>query len=177
MSNWLLIIFVIGSCVTFGGFPRNFLKSCFHGCIRSSWLVAFSLAFVGLFLLLTSFTVCHAILDYLSSTESLILLTWFCMYSICSFRHILANSFCAIINFRALVEFLLLHLEAVFTSAHFFLTANVSHRTLDLALYLVGMHYAATSQWALTKFSYSSFGVGISDIFWSASNLFLSVNI
>ena len=119
MSNCLLIIFVIGSCVTFGGFPSKFSKCCFHRCIRSSWLVAFSLAFAVLFLLLTLFTVCHAILDCLSSTKSLILLIWFCMYSVCSFRYMLANSFC-VLSFRALilVGFLLLHLEAVFMSAH-----------------------------------------------------------
>ena len=76
MSHWLLIIFVIGSCVTFGGFPSKFSKCCFHRCIRSSWLVAFSLAFTVLFLLLTSFAVCHAIIDFLSLTESLILLIW-----------------------------------------------------------------------------------------------------
>ena len=35
MSNWLLIIFVIGSCVTFGCFLCKFLKY-FHRCIRSS---------------------------------------------------------------------------------------------------------------------------------------------
>ena len=64
--NWLLIIFMIGSCVTFGGFPSKFLKYCFHSCIRSCWFVAFSLALVMLFLLLTSFTVC------LSLTKSLI---------------------------------------------------------------------------------------------------------
>ena len=32
---WLMIIFVIGSCVTFGGFPSKFLK-CFHRCFHSS---------------------------------------------------------------------------------------------------------------------------------------------
>ena len=86
MSSCLLIIFMIGSCVTFGGFPSKFSKCCFHSCIRSSWLVAFSLALAVLYLLLTLFTVCHAILDCLSSTESLILSIWFHMYSICSFR-------------------------------------------------------------------------------------------
>ena len=45
MSNCLLIIFVISSCVTFGGFPSKFSKCCFRSCIRSSWLVAFGLAF------------------------------------------------------------------------------------------------------------------------------------
>ena len=45
MSNCLLIILVIGSCVSLGGFPSKFSKCCFHMCIRSSWLIAFSLAF------------------------------------------------------------------------------------------------------------------------------------
>ena len=142
MSNCLLMILVIRSCVTFGAFPSKFSKCCFHRRIRSWWLVTFSLAFSVLFLLLTSFTVCHAILDCLSSTESLILSIWFCMHIVCSFRYMLANSFCAFLRFRALVlvGFLLLLLEAVFTSARFFLTANVSHGTRGLALCLVGMH-------------------------------------
>ena len=45
----------IGSFVTFRGFPYKFSKCCFHRCIYSSWLVAFSLALAVLFLLLTSF--------------------------------------------------------------------------------------------------------------------------
>ena len=91
----------------------------------------------------------------------------------------IANSFCAFLSFSALVlvGFFLLHLEAVFTSARFFLTSNVSHGILGLVLCLVGMHSAAASKWALMKFSNSSFGVGISDISCSASNLFLSVNL
>ena len=100
------------------------------------------------------------------------------MFSVCSFRNTLVSSFCAL-SFWALilVGFLLLHKEAFFTYACFFLTAEVSHETLDLALCFVGMHSAAASKWALTKFSYSSFGVGVSDISWSASNVFLSVNV
>ena len=122
MPNCLLIILMIGSCVTFKGFPSKFPKCCFHGCIRSSWLVAFSWAFEVLFLLLILFTVCYVILDCLSSTESLILLIWFCTYSVCSFRYVFANLFCAFLSFRALilVGFLRLHLKAVFTSTHFF---------------------------------------------------------
>ena len=70
------------------------------------------------------------------------------MYSVCSFRYVLANSFCAFFSFRALVlvGFFLLHLEAVFTSAHFSLTAYISHGALGLVLCLVGMHSAATSK-------------------------------
>ena len=73
----------------------------------------------------------------------------------------LANSFCAFLSFRSLVLvwFLLLHLEAVFTSVRFCLTANVSHETLDFVFCLVRMNSAAASKWALTKISYSSFRV------------------
>ena len=63
-----------------------------------------------------------------------------------------------------LVGFLLLYLVADFTSTRFFLTTNVSHGTLGLAFCLVGMHSAAASKRALTKFSYSSLGVCVSDI-------------
>ena len=119
MSNCFLIILAIGSCVPFGGFPSRFWKCCFHSFIRSCWFVAFSLALAVLFLLPTSFIVCHAILDCLSSTESLILSIWFCMNSLCSFRYMLANSFCAFFSFRAftLVGFFLLH----FSRLHVFL--------------------------------------------------------
>ena len=58
-----------------------------------------------------------------------------------------------------MVGFFLLHLEVVFSSAHFSLTANVSHGTLYFLLCLVGMNPAVASRRALTKFSYSSFGV------------------
>ena len=50
-------------------------------------------------------------------------------------------------------------LEAVFTCAHFSLTTTVSHGTLYLVLGFVGIHFAAASRCALTKFSYSSFRV------------------
>ena len=100
------------------------------------------------------------------------------MYSVCSLRYMLANSFCAFFSFRAFVfvGFFLLHLEAVFMSVRFSLSANVSHGTLDLVLSFVGMHFATASRCALTKFSYSSFGVRISVFFCSASNLFLNAN-
>ena len=87
MSSWLLIIFVIGSSVTFGGFLSKFSKCSFHKCIHSSWLAAFSSTSAVIFRQLTSLTACHAILDCLSSTKTLILLIWFCMYSVCSFTN------------------------------------------------------------------------------------------
>ena len=88
MSNCLLIILVIASCVIFGGFPSRISKCCLHGFILSCWFAAFSFSLAVFFLLLTSFIVCQAILDCLSSTESLILSLWFWMYSVCSFIYI-----------------------------------------------------------------------------------------
>ena len=73
-----------------------------------------------------------------------------------------------------LVGFFLLHLEAVFMSARFSLASNASHGTLDLVLIFVGMYFAAASRWALTKISYSSFGVCVSVFSRSASNLFFN---
>ena len=89
------------------------------------------------------------------------------MYSVCSFRYTLANSFSAFLSSRALVlvGFRLVHLEAVFTSARFLLTANVSHGTLVLALCLVGMHSTAAFKWALRKFSLLLFTVGVSELY------------
>ena len=103
MSNCLLIILVIGSFVTFGWFPCRFSKCGFHSFTLSCWLTAFNFALAVLFLLLTLFFVCQAILDCLSSTESLILSIWFCMYSVCSFRYMPANWYCAFSSFRAFV--------------------------------------------------------------------------
>ena len=59
-SHCLQIILVIGSCVTFGGFPSRFSKCCFHSFIPSCWFVAFNLALAVLFLLLTSSIFYHA---------------------------------------------------------------------------------------------------------------------
>ena len=161
-----LIILVIGSWVTSGEFPSRFSKCCFHRCIRYCWLVAFSLALVVLFLLLTSFTVCHAILYCLSSTESLILSIWFSIYSVCSFRLMLANSFCTYFKFQGIcigwVFPIAFGAFAIFTCASFSLTANVSHETLYFLLRLVRMNSTADSKWALTKFSYSLFNVFVS---------------
>ena len=57
MSNCLQIIVVIGSCVTFGGFPSRFSKCCFHSLILSCWFAAFSFALAVLFLF-TNFVYC-----------------------------------------------------------------------------------------------------------------------
>ena len=145
MSNCLLIILVIGSSVIFGGFPSRFLKCCSHSFTLSGWLAALCFALDVLFLLLTSFIVCQAILDCLSSTESLILSIWFCMYSACSFRYIPANWYCTVSSFRAFVfvGFFRWLLEAVFTSARFSLTADVSQGTLYLVIGFVVIHFDA----------------------------------
>ena len=102
MSSWLLIIFVIGSFIILGDFPRRFLKCSFHKCIRSSWVASFDLALAVLFILLTSFTVFHAILDCLSSTESLTQLIQSWMYSVCSLRYALVSTLSAFLCFWAL---------------------------------------------------------------------------
>ena len=178
MFNCLLIIFVIGSCVTFGGFPRRFSKCSFHSFILSCWFAAFNFALVVLFLLLASFIVFQAILDCLSSTESLILSIWFWMHSVCSFRYMPANWYCAFFSFRAFVfvGYFLWLLDAVFTCVRFSLTANVSHGSLHSVLGFVGIHFSATSWCALTKFSYSSFRVPFSVFSCCVSNLFLNSN-
>ena len=80
MYRLLLIFFVIYSSVTLEDFQSRFLKCSFHKRIRSFWLAAFSFTHAILFLLLTSFTVCHIIRDYLSSTECLILLDVFRLF-------------------------------------------------------------------------------------------------
>ena len=124
ISSWLLIINNFWDMFfrNLWRFPRKFSKYCFHRSIRSPWLVVFSLAPEVLFLLFTSFTVCNALVDCLSSTDALILLIWFCMYFVCSFRYTLVSLFCAFLSFWALilVGFLQLHCEVVFTSARFF---------------------------------------------------------
>ena len=122
MSNCLVIILVIGSCVTFGGFPRRFSKCCFHSFILSCWFAAFKFAFAVFFLLLTSFIVCQAILDCLSSTESLILSIWFWMYSVCSFRYMHANWYCPVFTFRVFVLGFFLSFWRLFSLFHVFLS-------------------------------------------------------
>ena len=101
MSNCLLIILVIGSCVTFGGLASSFSRFCFHSFILSCWFAAFSFALAVLFLPLTLFIVCQAILDCLSSTESLILSILLYMNFVCSFRYMPANWFCVFFSIRA----------------------------------------------------------------------------
>ena len=103
MSNCLLIILMIGSCVIFGGFPSRFSKCCFQSIILYCWFAAFSFALAVFFLLLASFIVCQAILDCLSSTASLILSIWFWMYSVCSLIYMPANWYCAVFNLKSFV--------------------------------------------------------------------------
>ena len=101
ISNCLLIIPVIGLCVTFGGFPNKFPKCCFHCCIRSSGRFQFSFRWALPSAYFIYRLPCYPRLSIF--TESLILLIWFCMCSVCSFRYMLANSFCAFLSFTALI--------------------------------------------------------------------------
>ena len=143
ISNCLLIILVIGSCVNFGGFPCRFSKWCYHRFILSCCFAAFNFTLIVLFLLLTAFIVCQAILDCLSSTELLILSIRFCMYSVCSFRYMHVNWYCALFSFMAFVfvGFFLELWETVFTCEPFSLTAIVSPATIYLVLAFVGIHF------------------------------------
>ena len=128
---------MIDSSVTLRDFLSRFLKCSFHKCIHSSWLEAFSFALKVLFFLLASFTVCHAIRDCLSSTKFIIILIWSWTYSVFSFQYALVSSLCAFSSFwaLALVGFLLLHRDVVFTSSHIFLTASLSQGTLIYSKY------------------------------------------
>ena len=120
MSNCLLIILVIGSCVIFGGFPSKFSKCCFHSFILSCWFAALSFALAVFFLLLTSFIVCQAILDCLSSTESLILSIWFWMYYKNGIKHNLLNIIkCVCADFFFFFFFFFFLLSSVFVQIFF----------------------------------------------------------
>ena len=54
--------------------------------------------------------------------------------------------------------------NAFFMLPPFSLTTIDSKGTLHMALGLVNMHLATTSIWAVTKFSYSSFKISLSDV-------------
>ena len=109
--------------------------------IRSSWLEAFSFARAVIFISFSSCFVSHADRDCLSSTEYWILLIWSCIYFLWFFRYALVSSLCAFLGFwaLALVGFLLLYRDVVFTSS-FFLTTDVSQRVW-LAIILLPLLY------------------------------------
>ena len=69
LSSSSVIKSLIGLSMTFEGFPSRSLKCSLHFCILPFWLAAFNFGHKVLFLLLTSFTVCHVNHDCLSSTE------------------------------------------------------------------------------------------------------------
>ena len=119
----------------------------------SCWFVAFNFALAVLFLLLTSFIVCQAILDCLSSTESY-LSDFVCILSV-------LLDICLLIDF---VPFLVLGHLCLLGSSY----------SLYLVLGFVGIHFGAASRCALTKFSFLSFGVLFSVFSCSVSNFFLN---
>ena len=119
--------------MTSGGFPSKFSKCCFHRCIRSCWLAAFVLALAAA-LPSAHFIYClpcNPLLSIFKRVSNLIDLIFyvFCLFflGICQLNH-----FVLFLSFRALVlvGFFLLHLVAIFVSAFFSLTANVSHGSL-----------------------------------------------
>ena len=135
---------------------KRFLECSFHLERLSSWLAAFSFALEVLFLPLTSFTVYPANHDCLSSSEFLILLIWYWMYSNWFFfvGVVCVSSLLAFLSFwsLSLVVFLLLSINASLMLSRFPLTAIDSHGTLHLLLGFVYTYSTATSIWTLTKF-------------------------
>ena len=76
MSNCLLTILVIGSCVTFGGFPSRFSKCCFHSFILSCRFAAKQLI------------ICQPSGNYLAILLILLYtLTHICVHTYASFAH------------------------------------------------------------------------------------------
>ena len=148
---------------------------------KYSWLTALSFALDVLFFRLTSLTVSHAIRDYLSPTEFLILSIWPWMYTNYSFWYVLVSSFWNFQSFCAFafVGFLYLSKDDFLKLYCYSLSASDSHGTQYLALSLVTMDSVAVaaSTWAVTKISHLSFRVSISNIFRIVMNLFLTVTV
>ena len=146
--------------------------------LDSSWLADFSFALRVLFFPLTSFTVHRADHNCLSSTKQQILLVSLWMYSSCSFWHALVSSLWNFLSVYAMafIGFLLLR-TTFFLWSFFSLDATASSGNLYLAFSLIGMHSANVSLGAVTKYSYSSFGVCVSDVSWRELALFLTVTV
>ena len=165
MSSWLLIIFSVVLWMISEGFPSKFLKCSFHFWCLSSWLVALVLlsrCFSFYFLHLLS-VMWIMIVFFLTNF-------WFYWFDLECILVILFSMLVAFVGF-------LLSRDAFFTSSRLSLTAIVSQWTLYLAFGLVGIYSAAAFIWVVTKFSYSSFGVCLSDDSWRVSNLFLTVGV
>ena len=71
---YIYVFFCGRLSVNLGEFPCRFMECSFHICICFSRLTAFNFAIKVFFLLFTSFTVCHAIHNCLSSIEFLMLI-------------------------------------------------------------------------------------------------------
>ena len=163
MSNCLLIILVISSCVIFGGFPSKFSKCCFHSFILFLLVCCFKFCF-GCVLSSAHFVYClpgnsrfvyllPSLWSYLSDFE--------CILSVPLYICLLID----IVPFLVLRHLCLLgffdSFWRLFSLVHVFsLTAKVSHGTLYLVFNFLlecilllprGVHWR--------KFSYSSFGV------------------
>ena len=132
------LIFVIGLSVSLGDFSNRFLKCSFHMCIRSSWLEV-------LFLLLTSFAVCHANKDYPLRN---FYFYWSDLECILSFWYAFIKVFWAFLSFLAWHQLgSFYYIGMLFSRCLvFFPIAYVSHGTLCLAPCFVGMHSSTASK-------------------------------
>ena len=137
---------------------------------RATYIMLYALQ--GLFLPFTSFNVCHANHDFLSSNTFLILLIWLWMHSNNSFSYGLvlfgpSNALWHLFGVFCLIRKLFFTL-----SLFFFFFLIDSYGTLYSTLSLFDMHSVSASKWLVTRFSYLSCRVCLSDVSWRASNLF-----
>ena len=145
----------------------------------SPWLAAVKFILKGSIFPLFSFTLYHAILNCLSLIEFLINLYGFeCVQIVCLFVFFFGGVYVELFDMYVgifWIPFLRKHYIFVIT---FFLTTSKSDVTRNFSLSLVGMHFAAASIWAVTKFSYPSFGnVYFRWLLKNISNLFLLVAV
>ena len=151
------------------GFSKQILEMFFPH-VYSFFLTSSFLFNPGGDLPFTQF-ICHAVRDCLS-TEFLTVLIWPWMYSICSFWYVLISSFCAFLSFwaLALVGFLLLHRDAVFSFPRL-----MSPRELYVWLLVWLVCILLLLPYEHWRSSHLSFRVNVLDIFWWVSNLFLNI--
>ena len=100
---------------------------------------------------------------------------WIWRYQISTFWHVYFSFLYAFKNVCVLsfISFLLLSKDAFFILIFLLFTID-SQESRHVAFGLLGMYPVDTSVWVVTNFSWSSFGVCLSDVSWRVPNLFLT---
>ena len=149
-------------------FPSKFLKCSFHFCTISSWQAALSFAVEVLFLSLNSFTFYSAYHYWLSSTEFLIF--WF------GLECILVVLFVMFYLVRSDLSYIYGHWRLL----NFFHWVRIH---FYIILFLLNSYCLpwnsdshSASMWAVTKCSYSSFEICLSDVSWSVSIAYITID-